>query len=228
MAENNIIGLEAGGHCESQPALSTGCIYVARDGRLLGAIDTIAHPRGNLTREFARCRALGVRRIVLLTGDHRAATLDMAQQFAFDEVRWEQSPEDKAAWINVWKQAHPGDTVAMLGDGINDTPALATADLGFAVGEGGADVTVEYADIVLRRGGVDRVADTLTLGRDTLQSIRESYTLVIGGNAVVLLTTLGLLAPGTGALAHNLITIGVVGRAAVRRTPLPALGRTET
>jgi manganese/zinc-transporting P-type ATPase C len=224
MADNNIIGLQAGSRHEEQATASAGCIFVARDGRLLGAIDTIAHVRGDLTRDLARCRALGVRRIVLLTGDHQAAARDMARRFSVDEVRWQQSPEDKAAWINAWKQAHPGDTVAMVGDGINDTPALAAADLGFAVGEGGADVTVEYADIVLRRGGVDRVADTLTLGRATLQSIRASYALAISGNAVVLLaTTLGLLAPVSGALAHNLITIGVVGRAAANRTSLPGM-----
>ncbi|MBM9538708.1 heavy metal translocating P-type ATPase [Desulfobulbus alkaliphilus] len=223
MADNNITTLEADSPHQGQPAPSAGCIFVARDGRLLGVIDTIAHIRGDLARDFQRCRELGVRRIVLLTGDHQTAAQDMARRFSFDEVRWQQSPEDKAAWISAWKQAHPGDTVAMVGDGINDTPALAAADLGFAVGEGGADVTVEYADIVLRRGGVDRVADTLALGRTTLQSIRESYALAIGGNAVVLLaTTLGLLAPVSGALAHNLITIGVVGRAAVRRTVLPA------
>ena len=111
--------------------------------------------------------------------------------------------------------------VAMVGDGINDTPAFSVADLSLAIGEGGADVTVEYSDIVLQCGGIDQVAATLALGRKTLAVIKESYALAIGLNAATLaMTTLGLLSPVAGALLHNLITVAAVSNAATLRNTI--------
>jgi P-type E1-E2 ATPase len=109
----------------------------------------------------------------------------------------------------------------MVGDGINDTPAFAAADLSLAIGDGGADVTVEYADIVLQRGGIGQAANALAIGQETLKVIRESYALAIGLNGATLaLTTLGALPPVAGALIHNLITVTAVAHAAsLHRAP---------
>ncbi|HIP82087.1 MAG TPA: cation-translocating P-type ATPase [Desulfocapsa sulfexigens] len=189
-------------------------LYVACNNSLIGLIETRSRVRGNVAQGVKQLRAMGVEHIVLLTGDHKSGANGLKERFGFDEVHWTQSPEDKASWIRNWKSRHPEDIVAMVGDGINDTPAFATADLSLAIGEGGADVTVEYADIVLQRGGIDQVATTLALGRKTLKTIKESYTIAISMNAGTLsMTTLGVISPVAGALLHNMITVAAVTNA---------------
>ena len=192
----------------------TSRLYVACNDCLIGLIETRSEVRGEVVQGVKQLRAMGVEHIVLLTGDHKSGTIGLKERFGFDEVHWSQSPEDKASWIKNWKAEHPEDIVAMVGDGINDTPAFATADLSLAIGEGGADVTVEYADIVLQRGGIDQVATTLALGRKTLGAIKESYAIAISLNAGTLgLTTLGVISPVAGALLHNIITVAAVTNA---------------
>lgn len=189
-------------------------LYVACNDRLIGLIETRSQVRGDVTQGIKQLRAMGVEQIVLLTGDHKSGTNGLKERFGFDDVCWGQSPEDKASWIKNWKARHPEDIVAMVGDGINDTPAFATADLSLAIGEGGADVTVEYADIVLQRGGIDQVATTLALGRKTIGTIKESYAIAISMNAATLgMTTFGAISPVAGALLHNMITVAAVTNA---------------
>jgi cation-transporting P-type ATPase C len=189
-------------------------LYVACNDCLIGLIETRSQVRGDVVQCVKHLRAMGVAHIVLLTGDHKSGTNGLKERFGFDEVHWNQSPEDKASWIKKWKAAHPEDIVAMVGDGINDTPAFATADLSLAIGEGGADVTVECADIVLQRGGIDQVATSIALGRKTLGTIKESYAIAISMNAGTLgLTTLGVISPIAGALLHNMITVAAVTNA---------------
>jgi len=217
MEDNAVVGL---GDERADPPSSTGMsrLYIARAGHLIGMIEARHGIRTEDAEVFRRLRSLGVKRIVLLTGDTESGTADLREIFDFDEVRCNQSPEDKAMWINHWKKTHPGDVVAMVGDGINDTPAFAAADISFAMGEAGADVTVEYADIVLQRGGIDKVAFTLGLGRSTLKTIKESYTMAIGLNAATLaLSTTGFLSPVGGAIVHNFITLAAVTNAATLR-----------
>nr|WP_321465105.1 cation-translocating P-type ATPase [uncultured Desulfobulbus sp.] len=190
-----------------------GQLLVACDGRLIGAIQVRHRRRPGTSEALARLRKLGIGPIVLLSGDNRAGIGEELER-EFDQVLCGQSPEAKAAWIAAWKREHPQAMVAMVGDGINDTPAFAAADLSLAIGQGGADVTVEYADIVLQRGGLDQAADALALGRRTLGTIRECYALALGFNGVILgLTTLGLLSPVGGALLHNLTTVLAVANA---------------
>ncbi len=189
-------------------------LYIACNNRLIGLIETRSRVKGNVAQGVKQLRAMEVEHIVLLTGDHKSGTSGFKERFGFDEVCWGQSPEDKASWIKNWKAQHPEDIVAMVGDGINDTPAFATADLSLAIGEGGADVTVEYADIVLQRGGIDQVATTLALGRKTLGTIIESYAIAISLNVGTLgLTTLAAISPVAGALLHNMITVAAVTNA---------------
>ncbi|HID01680.1 MAG TPA: heavy metal translocating P-type ATPase, partial [Desulfobacterales bacterium] len=121
---------------------SMGRLYVACNDRLIGLIETRSRVRGDVVRSVKQLRAMGVDRIILLTGDHESGTNGLQERFGFDEVHWGQSPEDKASWIKNWKARHPEDIVAMVGDGINDTPAFATSDLSLAIGECGADVTI--------------------------------------------------------------------------------------
>ena len=195
------------------PADGSTTLLVACGGRLIGMIDLRHRWRPGIQTALDQLKAMGVRHLVLLTGD---GSIDALPDWngGFDQVLRNQSPEAKAAWIGAWKKAHPRDVVAMIGDGINDTPAFAAADLSLAIGEGGAEVTVEYADIVLRHGGLDQAAKALTLGRRALDTIRECYVLALGLNGILLgLTTLGLLSPVTGALLHNLTTVLTVANA---------------
>ena len=195
--------------------MNTGILYVASAGHIIGRLEVKSKIQGDIFQALQKIRAMGIKHIVLLTGDNQAGTEQILKKFDFDEVSTGQSPEDKAAWINNWKKQHPEDVVAMVGDGINDTPAFAAADLSLAMGEGGADVTVEYADIVLQPGSINQVTATLALGRQTLRVIKESYTIAIGLNAATLTgTTLGIISPITGALVHNMITIAAVSNAA--------------
>ena len=214
MEEEQISGSRKVRRSEPKEISGTSRLYVARDGRLIGLIETGSRIRGDVGQVVKHLRTMGVEHIVLLTGDHKSGTFGLQERFNFDEVRWGQSPENKAAWIKNWKSGHPEDVVAMVGDGINDTPAFATANLSFAIAEGGADVTVEYADIVLQQGGIDKVATTLALGRQTLAVIKESYAMAIGLNAATLaMTTLGVISPVAGALLHNMITVAAVSNA---------------
>ncbi|MGE4560039.1 MAG: heavy metal translocating P-type ATPase [Desulfobulbus sp.] len=202
-------------------------LLVACDGRLIGAVQVRHRRRSGTAEAMDRIRGMGIRHLVLLTGDSETG-FDAGVATGFDQVCCNQSPEAKAAWISAWKRAHPGDVVAMVGDGINDTPAFAAADLSLAIGQGGADVTVEYADIVLQRGGLDQAADALDLGRQTLQTIRECYGLAVGLNGVILvLTTLGLLSPVGGALLHNLTTVLAVANASTSGRRPPRVGNRQ-
>lgn len=195
--------------------VDTGSLYVAVAGRLIGKLETKSELRGDIEKSLKQIRGLGIRHIAILTGDNRSGTELILKEFDFDEVLTAQSPEDKAAWINNWKKQHPGDVVAMVGDGVNDTPAFAGADLSLAIGDGGADVTVEYADIVLQPGNINQVAATLAIGQEALRAIRGSYTIAIGLNAVTLSgTTLAIISPVSGALIHNMITVAAVSNAA--------------
>jgi len=204
-------------------------VLVAGDGRLLGRIELRHRWRPESREALQRLRRAGVRHLVLLTGD-RAVDSEFDGMGDFDQVLCNQAPEAKAAWIAAWKAAHPGDVVAMVGDGINDTPAFAAADLSLAIGEGGADVTVEYADIVLQRGGLDQAAEALELGRRSLRTIRECYALALGLNGVLLvLTTFGLLSPVGGALLHNLTTVLTVANAStLARRPAALVSSQKT
>ena len=191
-------------------------IFVAADSRLIGRIEV-----GNMIREdasketMARIRAAGVKYTAMLSGDTRSGCADLKELLGFDEVQWGMSPERKADWIAHRKKTHPGERIAVVGDGINDTPAFALSDLSFAVGEGGVDVTMEVADIVLQQGGIGHVATSLAVGRETLDTIRESYTIAIGCNAATLfMMTLGIISPIAGALLHNLTTVYAVSNAA--------------
>ncbi len=194
----------------------TSRIFVATDKRLIGWIEVGNKIREDTTLEtMTRIRNAGVNYIIMLTGDTKSGSHDLKRQLGFDAVEWGVSPEGKADWIAKRRATHPGERIAVVGDGINDTPAFALSDLSFAVGEGGVDVTMEVADIVLQQGGIGQVATTLELGHETLKTIRQSYTIAIGFNAVTLfMMTLGIVSPIAGALLHNLTTVYAVANAA--------------
>ncbi len=197
------------------------CVYVALDGRIIGCIYVNHLIRNDVSPESLKTlRTLGISSIVLLTGDTEQGTRKAAKLLPFDEVRWAMSPEEKAQWIESMKKVCPDAVIAMAGDGINDTPAFSRADLSFAVGETGEDITLEYADVVLQKGGVDALVHTLEIGQHALRVIKESYAITIGANSLTLaLMISGVISPVAGALVHNLITGAAVLNAAKKIQP---------
>jgi manganese/zinc-transporting P-type ATPase C len=157
----------------------------------------------------------GIRRTLLLTGDSAASAEIVARQLEL--------PEDKFALVARLKAE--GHRVAMVGDGINDAPALALADLGIAMGTAGSDVAIEAADVALASDDIREVPNVLGLSRRTLGVVRQNYALSLGVNALgVLVGAAGGLNPVLAALLHNASTIAVVANSSrLIRAGTPAL-----
>jgi Cu+-exporting ATPase len=162
----------------------------------------------------ARLRALGLR-TVLVTGDNRGAGEAAGRELGVDEVHAEVLPEDKAAVVAGLRSAHGA--VAMVGDGINDAPALAAADIGIAMGTG-TDVAMHTAGITLMRGDPSLVADALDISRRTHAKIRQNLFWAFVYNVVgVPLAALGLLSPVIAGAAMALSSVSVVSNALLLR-----------
>jgi Cd2+/Zn2+-exporting ATPase len=176
-------------------------VPVAADGEVIGAIaiaDTLRPEAGATT---AKLRQMG-KKVVMLTGDNPRTAETIARQLGLDEFQANLLPEDKVEAIKSYQTQ--GHIVAMVGDGINDTPALAAADLSVAMGAAGTDAAIETADLTLMSDRLDRLIGALDLGRATLANIRQN---VIFAVAVVLLLVVGVLGQkvflATGMLAHE-------------------------
>jgi Cu+-exporting ATPase len=174
-------------------------IFVARDGRLLGAIavaDTVRPEAGRAVEALARMRL----RTILLTGDTKAVADGVARSLGISEVEADMLPEDKLARIK--DLVARGRVVAMLGDGINDAPALTAATVGVAMGSG-TDVARESADIVLLGNDLVRFADTLAIARRTRRIIWQNFVGTIAVDTLgILLASLGFLNPLFATFIH--------------------------
>lgn len=146
-------------------------LWIALDGRAVGLIAVADAVKEGSAEAVARMRADGLR-VVMLTGDHRAVAEHIGREVGIDEVVAEVLPDEKAAQVARLRK-ESGGTVAMVGDGINDAPALASADVGIALGTG-TDVAMETADITLMRGDLRSVPEALRLSRATMRSIEQN------------------------------------------------------
>lgn len=160
-------------------------VGVTRDGLLLGLLGIQDQIRDSAASTVAALRRQGVERLVMLTGDNRRTAEAIATAAGITEVHAELLPEDKLEQIQQLQ--HSGHTVAMIGDGINDAPALAAADVGIAMGAAGTDVAIETADIALMTDDLLKIPEAIRLSRLTLRNIRQNML-------IALLTVAGLLA----------------------------------
>ena len=176
-------------------------IFVAEDNRAAGCIVLADTLRGESAAMIAQLKAIGVRP-VLLTGDHEAAANAIAAQLGIDEVRASCMPEDKLTAIGALQQK--GEAVCMIGDGVNDAPALKKANVGIAMGGVGSDIAVDAADIALVDDEVKELPHLMALSRRMMKTIKLNLTFSMSLNflAIVLAIT-GVLGPVVGALVHN-------------------------
>jgi Cd2+/Zn2+-exporting ATPase len=157
----------------------------------------------------ARLKAAGVRRVVMFTGDNQRVARAVARELGIDEYRAEVLPEGKVETIRRLKQE--GLVVAMVGDGINDVPALAAADVGIAMGAAGTDVAMETADIVLMSDRLDKLPYAIGLSQQTLKNIQQNVTFVILVVGVLLLGVLGKkVVLASGMLIHEASVLLVI------------------
>ena len=170
------------------PAAPTGAIWLAVDGVYAGMICVADTIRAGAADAVRALREHGVRETVMLTGDARPAAQSVAAAVGIDTVYAELLPQDKAAHLERLLTAERADrTLAYIGDGINDAPVLARADIGIAMGGIGADAAIEAADVVLMTDEPRRLVSLLALARRTVRIARENIALAIGIKAAVLL-----------------------------------------
>jgi Cd2+/Zn2+-exporting ATPase/Cu+-exporting ATPase len=183
-------------------------VYLAAGGRLAGLIGVADTVRPEVPAALAQLRGLGIRRVLLLTGDNERVARALAAQLGVD-YRAECLPEGKIAVVRELQQA--GARVAMVGDGINDAPALAQADVGIAMGAAGTDAAIEAADVALMRDDWQLVPDAVALGRRAFATIQQNLWFTAGYNLLGIgLAAVGWLPPVAAAAAQSLPDVAVM------------------
>ena len=182
-------------------------LYLAIGG-VLSAVICISDPLRPEAKGVIRAlRALGIRKTVMLTGDSDRTAAAIAAEVGVDDYRSEVLPEDKASYVAAEHAA--GRTVIMLGDGINDSPALSAADVGIAISDGAA-IAREIADITVAADSLAQLVTLRKISMELMKRIRSNYRFVIGFNGTLIgLGAFGILPPATSALLHNVSTIGI-------------------
>lgn len=210
LLRENHISLPDEAAARAETHIKEGCtvIYLALDGICAGFIalaDTLRHDAASTVDEL---KASGVTP-VLLTGDHENAAVHIARQLHIDEVHANCLPEDKLSWIDAsQKDRLP---VCMIGDGINDAPALKKALVGIAMGKVGSDIAVDAADIALVNDDIRELPHLLKLSRRMMNTIRLNLTFSMALNFIaIILAITGILNPVVGALVHNAGSVLVI------------------
>lgn len=203
------LGDAAQGALARMQAKGHSVVLVARDGEIVGLLALADMTRASAAPMIARLHALGVRRVVMLTGDQAPAAEAIGAAVGVDEVHAALLPDDKLRHIRALQAE--GFRVAMVGDGINDAPALAAADISIAMGAGGSDVAIETADIALMTDNLGKIAEAIEVSRATLANMRQ--------NLVIALVTVSVLQAGVfsgnihmagGMLIHQLSVLIVI------------------
>ncbi len=209
----NVKLMEASGakvtECEKCKHAVGTIIHVAVDGVYAGHIVIADREKTDSRDAIAALKDLGVRKTVMLTGDHERVAEHVARDLGLDEYHASLLPQDKVEWVERLINNKPnGSTLAFVGDGINDAPVLARADVGIAMGALGADAAIEAADVVLMDDKPSKIATAVSIARRTIANARQNSTFAISVKVVILI----LVASGVlGSLAMPLAVFGDVG-----------------
>lgn len=192
------------------PETDASILYLAEDGKLLGYVLVSDTLRSDSKTLFSALRQMH-KKTILLSGDRKATAERIGTSLGADEIRSQMLPDDKLHAIDELKAK--GETVAMVGDGVNDAPALAKADLGFAVSDG-TDVAVESADVILTGGKVSKIIDAFRVSKETIRVIKQNLFWALFYNLICVPFALSsLIEPWMGALAMSFSSVTVVSNA---------------
>jgi Cu2+-exporting ATPase len=203
-------------------------ICVAVDGHAVALIAIADTPRPTAAAAIAALREMGIQ-VVMLTGDNEATARRIARELGIESVIADVLPADKASKVKELQQS--GKKVAMVGDGVNDAPALAQADLGIAIGAG-TDVAIEAAAVVLMRSDPLDVPTALAIGRGTLRKMRQNLAWAVGYNSIAIPFAAGVFEPLGIVLRPEIAALSMSGSSVLvavnalllRRLHLPAAG----
>ncbi len=186
-------------------------VLVGVDGKLSGALELSDPPREGALGLVERLHRSGVVHVAMLTGDRAPVAEWIGSQLGVDRIYAEQSPEEKLDVVRAIRATPELGPVVMVGDGINDAPALALADVGIAMGSAGATASSETADAIVMVERIDRVADAIDIGRRSLSIARQSVLFGVGLSlAAMVFAGLGLIAPLGGALLQEGVDVAVI------------------
>jgi len=213
LLQDAAVALDADSLARVQALAAEGktAFLVARDGQLAGVVAVADTLRPSARSAIDRLHALGLK-TALITGDHEAAAQSVARTLGIDIVHAQTLPEDKVTHLKALQQTIG--PLAFVGDGINDAPALASADVGIAIGQG-TDVAIESADVVLMNEDLESVARAVTLSRLTLRNIAQNLFWAFAYNAALIPVAAGVLYPFTGTQLSPMLGAGAMALSSV-------------
>jgi Cu+-exporting ATPase len=211
MDENNIKTDELSSKAEQLSGEGKTPMFVASDGNVIGIIAVADTLKGNSVDAVNALHKLGIE-VVMITGDNKRTAEAIARRAGIDRVLAEVLPEEKAN--NIKKLQEEGKTVAMVGDGINDAPALAQADVGIAIGTG-TDVAMEASDITLIGGDLRGVVVSVALSRATVRNIKQNLFWAFAYNIILIPVAAGALYPFFGILLNPMLAAAAMGMSSV-------------
>ena len=209
MIENNVASRSISDILNDSPNIeSQNLLYVSRNGGLIGIIGIEDPIRPQMKKTLNQMRRLGIDEIVMLTGDSKKVAEKVAREMDLDNYFAEILPEDKARYVNKLKQYG---TVMMVGDGINDAPALAFSDVGISLGGRQTDIAAESSAVTIHSEEPSRLVEALKIGQRTMELVNQNFmaTILVNSSAMVL-GAIGKISPLWAAVIHNTATLAVV------------------
>lgn len=201
MDQNNVATSELEPRADELSKQAQTVMYASVDGKAAGILGVSDPVKPDSKEAIQKLRSLGIK-VIMLTGDNSSTAAAVAAEVGVDDHIAEVLPQDKAA--EVAKLQDRGETVGMVGDGVNDAPALAGADVGFAIGTG-TDVAIESADITLMRGSLHGVSDAINISKATVRNIKQNLLGAFGYNTLAIPVAAGILYPFLGMLLDPVI-----------------------
>ena len=210
LLQNEIpIELEVESYATIQEKKGNTAVFIADEKKILGVISIADTIRETAVETMQQLKSTGIEQLVMLTGDNKHTANIIGGQLGMDRIFAELLPEDKALIVNACMDK--GRKLAMIGDGVNDAPALASADVGIAMGVAGTDIAMETADVVLMADNLDKLVHSLKLSKATVRNMKQNMVIAVGTVAILLA---GVLTKNvnlaSGMLIHELSVLLII------------------